>query len=143
MRLPWLCLLALSGVGQAGEMPAGQPPGYVFDITVRNEQQLDALLERAESLRGQFSPEQHGRIAVVLHGQELLFFRKSNYPKFRNLVERARMLDASRLVDIKACQTVMRQLDIDQTELPAFIEQVPLAPVEIEHLVRDQGFTRM
>lgn len=117
--------------------------GYVFDITVQNIEQLDALLNRADKLKGQFSPDQHGRIALVLHGEELNLFRKNNYPKFMGIVEKARRLDQQNLVDIKACQTMMRSLQIEQSELPDFIEQVPLAPVEIDRLEREKGFTRL
>ena len=53
--------------------------GYVFDITVQNMEQLDALLNRADKLKGQFSPNEFGRIALVLHGKELNLFRKKNY----------------------------------------------------------------
>jgi intracellular sulfur oxidation DsrE/DsrF family protein len=122
---------------------AGQASGYVFDITVHNETQLDAILSRAESLKGQFSPNQHGRIALVLHGEELRLFQKSNYRQFMQIVDRARALDSENLVDIKACRTAMQALDIDQSELPEFIEQVPLAPVEIDRLQREKGYTRL
>ncbi len=126
------------------ENPAAQtPPGYVFGITVQNIEQLDALLNRADKLKGQFNPQQYGRIALVLHGLELNMFRKKNYSKFMSIVDKARLLDQQNLVDIKACQTVMKNLQIEQSELPDFIEQVPLAPVEIERLEQQQGFTRL
>ena len=117
--------------------------GYVFDITVQNVEQLDVILDRADKLRDQFSPGQHGRIALVLHGQELMLFRKSNYRQFMAIVDKARSLDRHHLIDIKACQTGMRSLQIDQSELPDFIEQVPFAPVEIQRLEREQGYTRL
>ncbi len=120
-----------------------QPPGYVLDITVQNIEQLDLVLDRADKLKGQFSPDQYGRIAIVLHGLELNLFRKKNYSKYKSIVEKARQLDQQNLIDIKACQTVMRNLQIDQSELPDFIEQVPLAPVEIDRLEREKGFTRL
>ncbi len=120
-----------------------QAAGYVFDITVQNERELDVILNRAERLRGQFSPADHGRIALVLHGEELRFFQKSNYSEFMQIVDKARLLDQNKLIDIKACQTSMQQYNIDPSELPDFIEQVPLAPVEIERLEREKGFTRL
>ncbi|MBT4194506.1 MAG: hypothetical protein HOE12_09235 [Gammaproteobacteria bacterium] len=119
------------------------PPGYVLDITVQNIQQLDAVLNRADKLKGQFSPDQYGRIAIVLHGLELNMFRKKNYSRYMSIVEKARQLDQQNLVDIKACQTVMKNLQIEQSELPDFIEQVPLAPVEIDRLEREKGYTRL
>ena len=117
--------------------------GYVFDITVQNEQQLDVILDRAETLKGQFSPNEHGRITLVLHGQELRLFQKSNYNQFMKIVDKARSLDQQNLIDIKACQTAMEEFEIEQSELPDFIEQVPLAPVEIERLEKEKGYTRL
>jgi len=143
-----LMMIALMGPLRAdsgGRESAGidTAKGYVFDITVQNEQQLGAILDRAEQLKGQFNADSHGRIALVLHGAELRLFKKSNYSRFMNIVEKARMLDQDQLIDIKACQTMMNHFNIDQSELPDFIEQVPLAPVEIERLQLQQGFTRL
>ena len=133
----------LTDKNTANNQPAESPRGYVFDITVQNVEQLDAILNRADRLRGQFSPDQHGRIALVLHGQELQLFRKRNYQQYMSIVEKARSLDQQNLVDIKACQSVMENLRIEQSELPDFIEQVPLAPVEIDRLQRQKGYTRL
>ena len=134
----WLLLSALwVTLGQA------QPNGYVFDITVQNAQQLEAILERAENLKGQFDPAEHGRIALVLHGRELELFRKNNYQRNMSLVDRARALDEHNMVDIKACQTSLSHFRIERTELPDFIEQVPFAPVEIQRLQIEKGFTRL
>lgn len=131
-------------VDEIEEVPGNsQTPGYVFDITVQNSRQLDAIFQRAERLKGQFSPNEHGRIALVLHGEELRLFQKSNYNEFMKIVDKARQLDQQNLIDIKACQTAMDFYKIEQSELPDFIEQVPLAPVEIERLQREKGYTRL
>ena len=139
MRLPLsVVILTLSAQALGAE-----PPGYVFSVTVNSPQQLDVVLSRAEDLRELFDPEDHGRIAIVLHGVELQMFEKRNYPDNQTLVERARMLDEDNIIDIKACRTMMRVLDIEQSELPSFIEQVPFAPAEIERLESEQGFTKL
>jgi intracellular sulfur oxidation DsrE/DsrF family protein len=117
--------------------------GYVFSVTVNSAQQLDVVLSRAEDLRELFDPEQHSRIAIVLHGNELQLFQNKNYLTNMSMVERARLLDQDNIIDIKACQTMMRTLDIGQNELPSFIEQVPFAPAEIERLEQQEGFTRL
>ena len=119
------------------------PPGYVFGVTVSSVQELDVILNRADSLRELFDPDQHGRIAIVLHGDELQLFRKDNYAANQSIVERARLLDQELIIDIKACQTKMQFLEIEQDELPGFIEQVPFAPVEIERLEKEHEFTRL
>ncbi len=116
-------------------------PGYVFDVTVSSAQQLEIILDRADSLRKFFDPSQHSRIAVVLHGEELQLFQKENYPANQSIVERARLLDQEQIIDIKACQTRMRELNIQQSELPDFIEQVPFAPAEIDRLNDKEGYT--
>jgi len=115
----------LKGIDQSQADNLG-PTGYVFGVTVSTAQQLDVVLERANSLRQLFDPQQHSRIAIVLHGDELKLFQKENYSANQSIVERARLLDQAQIIDIKACQTMMRTLDIQQNELPGFIEQVPL-----------------
>ena len=124
---------------------AAQEPdkGYVFSVTVETAQELDVVLNRAEELRELYDPEQHNRIAIILHGDELQLFQKNNYSTNMSLVDRARILDQDNIIDIQACQTRMRQLNIEQNELPSFIEQVPFAPAEIERLEKEEGFTRL
>lgn len=117
--------------------------GYVLSVTVESAQQLEVVLTRAEDLRELFNPDEHSKIAIVLHGDELQLFQKDNYAVNQSVVERARLLDQDNIIDIKACQTMMRILEIDQSELPSFIEQVPFAPTEIERLEREEGFTRL
>ena len=120
-----------------------KPPGYVFSVTVSSPQQLDVVLNRAEDLRDLFNPEEHSRIAIVLHGEELQLFQKANHSFNQSMVDRARLLDQDNIIDIKACQTMMRTLEIEQKDLPSFIEQVPYAPIEIERLHKERGFTRL
>ena len=146
MRMPYLSIILLSLALVASPVKAldqKQNQGYVFSVTVSSSQQLDVVLDRAEDLRALFNPDEHGKIAIVLHGDELQLFQKNNYASNRTVVERARMLDQESIIDIKACQTMMRVLDIEQNELPSFIEQVPFAPAEIERLQKQQGFTRL
>ncbi|MGD2170795.1 MAG: hypothetical protein PVI79_05630 [Gammaproteobacteria bacterium] len=133
-----LILTTVNGIAQDG----GEK-GFVFSVTVDSPQQLDVVLDRAEELRALFNADDRGKIAIVLHGAELQMFQKRNYASNRSTVERARLLDEDKIIDIKACRTKMRELHIEQNELPGFIEQVPFAPAEIERLEREQGFTRL
>ena len=126
-----------------GVVAAQQDSGYVIDVTVQNAEELSVVLERAEDLRELFDPTQHNRIAIVLHGNELELFQKQNYQTNQSLVDRARLLDEDAIIDIKACQTMMQALQIDQNELPSFIEQVPFAPHEIRRLEQELGFTKL
>ena len=135
-----LIVLSANSTLVSGE---AEPPGYVFSVTVQTTQQLDVVLNRAEDLRELFDPDEHSKIAIVLHGNELKLFQKGGYSLNQSMVERARLLDQDNIIDIKACQTMMRTLQIEQSELPSFIEQVPFAPTEIERLEKEEGFTRL
>ena len=126
----------------ADTKPVPEDTGYVFGVTVTTAQELDVILNRADSLRKLFNPDQHSRITIVLHGEELQLFQKNNYSANQSIVEKARILDQAQIIDIKACQTMMRDLNIQQSELPAFIEQVPLGPAEIDRLGKEESFTR-
>ena len=142
----YLSMFVLAIVLSARSMPVlgeVKPPGYVFSVTVQSAQQLDVVLNRAEDLRELFNPDEHGKIAIVLHGDELQLFQKDGLRLNQSMVERARLLDQDNIIDIKACQTMMRILQIEQNELPSFIEQVPFAPAEIERLEKEEGFTRL
>jgi len=141
MRVVLLALLLATSPLQVFAEPKEE--GYVFSVTVESAQQLDLVLSRAEDLRELFNPDEHSKIAIVLHGDELQLFQKDNYSSNQSMVERARLLDQEKIIDIKACQTMMRILEIEQSELPGFIEQVPFAPAEIERLQREEGFTRL
>lgn len=145
--LIYLMFLMLTSVVTANEDDAGGeqavvPPGYVFDVTVSTPEELQVVLDRADSLRELFNPDQHSRIAIVLHGEELQLFQKNGYSVNQSIIERARLLDQDQIIDIKACQTMMRDLNIQQSELPLFIEQVPFAPTEIERLKNEKEFTQ-
>ena len=142
-RLLLQILPGLAIVFQVHAQGDAVPPGFVFGVTVSSAEQLDVVLDRAEDLRALFKQGDHNRIAIVLHGDELRLFQKNNYSSNQSLVERARLLDEDNIIDIKACQTKMRLLDIEQSELPGFIEQVPFAPVEIERLEKEEDFTRL
>jgi len=120
-----------------------EPAGFVFSVTVKTTEEVNVVLNRAEDLRELFNSDEHSRIAIVLHGDELRLFQKNSYPLNQSVVDRARLLDEDQIIDIKACQTMMRTLDIDQSELPSFIEQVPFAPAEIKRLEKEEGFTRL
>ncbi len=146
MLMRYLSIFVLSIVLSASStlvLGEAEPPGYVFSVTVQTKQQLDVVLNRAEDLRELFNPDEHSKIAIVLHGDELQLFQKDGYRLNQSMVERARLLDQDNIIDIKACQTMMRTLQIEQNELPSFIEQVPFAPTEIKRLEKEEGFTRL
>jgi intracellular sulfur oxidation DsrE/DsrF family protein len=127
-------------------LPATNQPGgqrYVFDVVVHNPVDMEKLLGRIESLAKSTSTDDEGPgLALVLHGPEIAYFSRKNYPRYMSIVDRAAALDKKGIIDVKVCETMIRELNIDSDELPDYVEHVPYGPAEVERLVR-KGFIRM
>ncbi|MEA1889823.1 MAG: DsrE family protein [Pseudomonadota bacterium] len=116
---------------------------YVFDVVVHKPDEMDKLLGRIEQLSSTITPNKNDpRLALVLHGPEIAFFTRKNYPQYMDIVDRAAELDKKGIIDVKVCDTMIRALDIDASELPDFVEHVPYGPSEVDRLIK-QGFIKM
>jgi intracellular sulfur oxidation DsrE/DsrF family protein len=112
--------------------------GMVLDVSVHSLDELKVLLDRAEEIAAR--PQSQGEkaaVVLVLHGPEVEFFAISNYPRYKDIVDQAARLDAFDVVDVKICQSMMERLGVERDDIPAFIEQVPYGPGEVERLVRE------
>ena len=119
-------------------LPESSAVRGVLDISVHTVEEMEILLGRAEELARR--PQPAGRqdnVVLVLHGPEVEFFTIPNYDKYKDIVDRAAKLDAFEVVDVKICQTTMGSYEITPDDIPAFIEQVPYGPAEVERLVRE------
>ena len=118
--------------------PGAVLQGMVLDVSVHSLDELKVLLDRAEEIaaRPQSQGEKAG-VVLVLHGPEVEFFAISNYPRYKDIVDQAARLDAFDVVDVKICQSMMDRLGVERDDIPAFIEQVPYGPGEVERLVRE------
>jgi uncharacterized protein len=113
---------------------------YMFNITLHTTEEIDSLLSRAEQLTKTKHPDaSESGIALVLHGPEIAIFTTKNYNRYKNLVDKAERLDADGVIEIKMCQTAMRELGIKEQEIPGFVEFVPFGPDEVERL-KHQGY---
>ena len=123
--------------------PSEAPAGFVADISLHTEAELETLLSRVEQLLER--PRKSGEaplVALVLHGPEVEFFALKNYPQYREMVDHAAKLAALGAVDISICQTQMRTRGIGEDEVPAFLRQVPYGPGEVRRLL-DSGYVYM
>ena len=135
----------VTDIAESGSVPskdllpeAGVPNKAVLDITVHTIDELKVLFDRAEQLA--LAPQPPGgeaSVVLVLHGPEVEFFSISNYDRYKDIVDQAARLDAFDVVDVKICQTMMEIRGIPRDDIPAFIEQVPQGPEEVERLVRE------
>lgn len=125
------------------KLEQGEQPSTVYDLSVHDPQAMQALLERLDQLARQPRPQsESARIALVLHGPELKYFTIRNYAMHRELVDLAAKLDAFQVIEVKACNTMMRQLGLQEADMPAFIEIVPYGPDEVRRLV-GSGYLKM
>ena len=132
--------ITLSPVPEAVEQGGEK---YVYDVVIHDPRDMDKLLGRIESLAEKTHPgDDIPGLALVLHGPEIAFFSRKNYPRYMNLVDRAAALDKKGIIDVKVCDTMIRELNINSADLPDYVEHVPYGPKEIERLVK-QGFIRM
>jgi len=122
---------------------AGPVPQFVADISVHTVAELEVLFARIEQLldrpRG---ADEAPLISVVLHGPEVEFFALQNYQQYKDIVDHAAKLSALGAVDISICRTQMRVRGIEQDQVPAFLNQVPYGPGEVERLV-GEGYVVM
>ena len=129
---------AAVGTGLRNDDAAVSAQDTVLDVSVHSLEELQVLLDRAEELA--LRPQPQGKkadIVLVLHGPEVEFFAISNYQRYKDIVDKAARLDAFDVVDVKICQSMMENLGVERDDIPAFIEQVPYGPGEVERLVRE------
>ena len=110
----------------------------VLDISVHTIEGLRVLFDRAEQLA--MRPQAQGvddSIVLILHGPEVEFFSIKNYDKYKDIVDQAARLHAFDVVDVKICQSMMGLRGVARDDIPAFIEQVPVGPDEVEQLVQE------
>ena len=143
---PLMPILSDSGptVGDKGRQGSqGESQPLVIDVVLHDRQAILRMLQRAETLAMTPNPVERPReIALVLHGPEIEHFRISKYSGNQDIVDLAAKLDAFNVIDIKMCNTMMNQLNVDRREIPAFIEIVPYGPDEVDTLQRE-GFLKL
>ena len=133
-RILMLPLLALGGCKSVGccdgkpvEPAALEVPGEKISYSYRGVRK-DVFVVRAPT--GTVDPP----VVVILHGSEASSFTRAGYQSNRALVDKAALLDAYQLIDVRMCETWMNANGVQLDEIPAFIDVIPFAPEEIRKL---------
>lgn len=138
-----LMLLGGSCLAGADETPPANPllqSKVYLQISPRGSEDLAELFTTLEESVAA-GETQTDPVVIVLHGPEALPFLRSNYLANRELVDRAARLLAFDRIEMRMCETWMRNNGIRPEELLPFVETVPFAPEEVERLERD-GYLR-
>lgn len=111
---------------------------YLFNVKEHSLSELEALLERAEEVTINQSPEYKDlEIVMVIHGPDIEWFTQQKYTANKKLLDLAARLDEHNIIDMKVCEKSMKYHGIDRKDIPKFIDSVPYAPIEIENRLRD------
>lgn len=116
------------------------PTKFQAQITLHSPEELQTLLLQAEKIaNGETQYSTSEPIAIVLHGEEIRAFARSNYRDNKELVDLAARLDAFKVVDIKVCQRWMGGNGFQAGDLPPFIEPVSWGAGEVKKL-QEEGY---
>lgn len=107
-----------------------------LEITPHGRGDLEALFDTLEESVAADEPQTQP-VVIVLHGPEALPFIRRNYLENRAIVDQAAKLEAFDRIELRMCETWMRENGFGQDDLLPFIEPVPLAPAEVERLEQD------
>ena len=136
-----IVVIALVADGFASQSASSDyTSGYIGLIQAHTAVEIEAILQRIDELREtDMSFQLQQPLVLVLHGDEANAFLRKNYHNHRTLVDQAARLEAFNAVNIQVCETWLRNEDVDQSQLPAFVETVPYGPAREQELL-EQGF---
>jgi len=113
----------------------GESVRSYLEITPDNRDDLVALLDTMEkSLTSGINPTLADPVIIILHGEEAFSFTRSNYAANKALADRAALLDAYKVIDVRMCETWMNNNGVNSEDLLPYIETVPYAPEEVRKL---------
>jgi len=142
-KLLFILLLSVNHVSQADEAASFVNTPYsaqkvVFDFYFDEPQKINPALFWIRSLLNplteapyNFAPDEID-INVIIHGTEIVSLAKSNYPKYREAVERMRYY-AEFGVKFKVCALAMNDFGYTVKDFHDFVEVVPSAITELAH----------
>jgi hypothetical protein len=135
-NIPW-------GTGHAQEVNYS-PQKVVYDVAVSSVARLNNILDRVSYLNKLYHADPfQTSIVLVLHGDEIPFFATKNYPKYRELMQRAQSLTVGDTIKFKMCKLAAQAHGFKPEEIHGFVEIVPMADAEIVRLQREEGHAYM
>lgn len=117
-----------------------EPARYLALIKTNSASEVEMLFKRASMLADEVDDlTAYEPIVFVLHGEETHAFRQQNMERYKSLLDLAERLERRNIIDIRVCETWMRMNGVERSELPSFIDTVPLGPGE-ERRLRREGY---
>ena len=121
-----------------GSFAAAAADSFYLEVSPKSPGDLARLMDALEASFDEALVRREP-VVIVLHGEEAGIFTRQSYAENRTLVDRAALLDAYNLIDMRMCETWMSNNNIQKSDLLPFIDTVPYAPEEIRKL-RTEGY---
>lgn len=104
-------------------------------VRLHTADELLQLLTRAEQFFKQADADSSLQpVVIVLHGDEIGLFKRSQYQANKELVDLAARLEAFNVVDLKVCEHWLVDQQVSAQALPAFLQTVPNGGQEVVRL---------
>ena len=121
-----------------------KPQKVVYDVHVKTVRAIESVLDRASYLSTITGADPFDQsIVLVLHGDELSFFAKKNYSKYKELMHRAQSLVESEVITIKMCKIAAQSQGFATEDIHGFVEMVPMGDAEIVRLQYEEDHAYM
>lgn len=121
-----------------------KPQKVVYDVHVKTVAAVESVLDRASYLSTITGADPFDQsIVLVLHGPELSFFAKKNYPENKELMHRAQSLVESEVITIKMCKIAAQGQGFSSEDIHGFVEMVPMGDAEIIRLQYEEDHAYM
>lgn len=121
-----------------------EPQKVVYDVAVSSRKAFERVLDRASYLSQLYHADPFAAsIVLVLHGNEIPFFAKSNYLKYKELMTRAQSLMLGDVIDIRMCKIAAQGHGFKPEDIHGFVSMVPMADAEIIRLQRKEDYAYM
>jgi intracellular sulfur oxidation DsrE/DsrF family protein len=121
-----------------------KPQKVVYDVHVKTVRAIESVLDRTSYLSTITGADPFDQsIVLVLHGDELSFFAKKNYSKYKELMQRAQSLVESEAITIKMCKIAAQSQGFAAEDIHGFVEMVPMGDAEIVRLQYEEDHAYM
>jgi intracellular sulfur oxidation DsrE/DsrF family protein len=115
----------------------------VYDVTTGSESTMRGVISRAmllADLNG--SDPFDSKVVILLHGNEIPFFAIKNFPKYRELMQRAQGATQSGVIEFRMCRLAAEMHGFQPEDIHGFVTLVPMADTEIVRL-QQEGYAYM
>ncbi len=118
--------------------PHALAEGQYIDLFPQERSDIDLILNTlAASVN---DPEKPPPIILMLHGDLAHPFLRPHYDANKELIDKTARLAAYGIIDVKICETWMRNNDYTKADLFPFVETVPFGAGELERLAQEEDY---